>query len=304
MARVVKRKKEIPWHDIVRPDANDKKYLKKLNLHPIVIQELAQPSVRTKVERYNGYLFLVYQFGIYEPKEKVTRRSELDIIATHDQLITVRYNKLPFLKELHTQLETQPQLLSSKTTSISFQLTYQLIRHILHFSDRQLHHIGEKVDSISGRLFAGEEQKILKELSYIKRDVSEYRIIFKSQGPLLNSLVEAGKEFWGEESVPYVNELIGEHAKLVNQLEDYRAAIIDFEQTNTQILNARTAQIMKTFTVLAFSTFPLTLIAAILSIPTHANPIVGTPYDFWIIAGGMIAALAIMFTIFKGKRWL
>ncbi len=296
--------KHVRWTDIVKISSEDLGYLReKIKVHPIVLKELEEPSVRTKVERYDGYLFLVHQFGIYNPTEKVTQRTEIDFIITKNEVVTIRYEHLPFLEDLKNHLTEQGSD-RDEAFSSSFQLAYHIIQSILEFSHRQLLHIGQKVDEVSAELFAGHEQEVLKKISYLKRDTSEYRIIFRSQAPLFNSFLDVGKEFWGEKAAPYINDLIGDHIKITNQLEDYRAAIIDFEQTNMQLLNARVSGVMKTFTILAFSTFPLTLVAAVLSIPTTTRPIVGIPYDFWIITGTMAGALLVMFVIFKIKKWL
>ena len=52
---------------------------------------------------------------------------------------------------------------------------------------------------------------------YLKRDISEYRIIVKLQAPILLSLSTVGKQFWGDEADIYMNDLIGDHLKIVNQ---------------------------------------------------------------------------------------
>jgi Mg2+ and Co2+ transporter CorA len=247
---------------------------------------------------------MVCQFAVYNPLEKVSQKAEIDFIISNDEVVSIQYEPLEIIDEIKEQFKNKEPQEKAEICESSLTLTHYLIQSLLSYSVRQLHHIGKKVDEVSAQLFADREQEILRDLSYLKRDISEYRIIFRSQGPLFNSLLEAGTEFWGKESIPYINDLIADHAKIANLLEDYRMAVIDFEQTNTQLLNARTNQVVKTFTILAFSTFPLTLVAALLSIPTNTKPIIGMPNDFWIIVGTMGVALLTMFAIFKIKKWL
>ncbi len=61
---------------------------------------------------------------------------------------------------------------------------------------------------------------------------------------------------------------------------------------------------MKTLTVLAFIFLPLSFIAGLFGMNTTNNPIVGSPYDFWIIVGGMLTLAIFFFIYFKYKDWL
>ena len=62
--------------------------------------------------------------------------------------------------------------------------------------------------------------------------------------------------------------------------------------------------VMKTLTIMALVTFPLSLIAAIFGMNTRILPIVGKPNDFWIIMGIMLILKFVMFIYFKIRRML
>ena len=91
--------------------------------------------------------------------------------------------------------------------------------------------------------------------------------------------------------------------KVVNQLEDYREAISDFEDTNNQLMNLKINSVMKRFTSLSFLTFPFMLIAALFSMNTRGTPIVDNPYAFWIVLGIMVVGMVALVTYFRRKGW-
>jgi magnesium transporter len=70
------------------------------------------------------------------------------------------------------------------------------------------------------------------------------------------------------------------------------------------MLSTKQNEIMKIFTILAFVTLPLSLIAAVFGMNTTFIPIVGLPNDFWIIIGIMIITSLAMFAYFKYKKWI
>jgi len=61
---------------------------------------------------------------------------------------------------------------------------------------------------------------------------------------------------------------------------------------------------MKTLTIMAFVTFPLTLISSVFGMNTTYLPIVGVHGDFWIILGFMCTLAIVFFSYFKYKKWL
>ena len=172
---VIKGKK-IEWIDLFRPSEKEVEWLSKsFKFHPVIIKEIKDPSDHPLVEAYDGYLYLICQFPAYDETEKISRRSELDILVTKDHVITVSYERLTIIEELKTKLKEKD--FKEKTLQDTLHLTYQIIRDLLDFNQRQLQHIEEKVELIAEKLFKNQEQEILREISYIKRDLSEYRIL-------------------------------------------------------------------------------------------------------------------------------
>lgn len=290
----IEKNKRVQWIDIQKPTGKDLGWLKeKFKLHPIIVDELRESSARARVEHYDGYLYLIYYFPLYDEKEGASVRTEIDFVISKNAIATIHYEPLTgVLKDFDI----------SKNGS-SLELVYGLIEHLIKFEERQMRHVREKVEAIGREIFHDREKEVLEKITYLKRDISEYRIIVKLQAPILNSLLAVGKKFWGGDSEIYLNDLIGDHMKIVNQLEDYREAVSDFEDTNNQLMNLKINNVMKTFTALSFLTFPFVLFAALFSMRTQDTPIVNQPHAFWIIVGIMIVGMATLAVYFKTKKW-
>lgn len=294
---------KIRWIDIFQPQDKDIAWLKEhFDFHPIIIEELRESSARAKVETFDGYLYLIYHFPIYDGAEKISRRAEIDFLITKREVITVHYDVIEAYSDFKQSLGAP----ESRTAALdnTLKLTCDLLGHLINFNQRQLNHIEEKTESIASELFNDNEKELLKKISYLKRDLSEYQLIVRPQQHLFNSLLENGIDFWGAQSRVFLADLLGEYLKLLNRLDSYREAVMDFEATNNQLMNVKTNEIMKTFTVLAFSTFPLMLIAGIFSMKIVGVPFAGNPAGFWIVLGIMAIVVVAMFLFFKRKRWL
>jgi magnesium transporter len=291
----IEKNKHVQWIDIQKPKAKDLAWLKtKFKLHPVIVDELKGPSARAHVEQYDDYLYFIYYFPLYDEEDSASVRTEIDFIVTKDAVATIHYEPM-------TRVLDDFEL---GTTDSSFQLVYSLIQHLLNFQERQLRHIREKVETVGREIFHDKEREILEKITYLKRDISEYRIVVKLQEPILKSLLTKGKAFWhGADVEIYLSDLIGDHLKVMNQLEDYRDAVGDFEDTNNQLMNLKINTVMKTFTSLSFLTFPFMLIAALFSMNTRDTPIIDLPGAFYIILGVMLVGMVTLGVYFKNKKW-
>jgi len=297
-------KGKVRWVDIVNPGSQDIKWIRDTyGFHQVIIEELKGPSARAKVEFYGTYLYFIYYFPIFDEKERVSRRSEIDFLITKKDVITVRYEEITVLEELKRTLNPENRAMES-----TMRLLHVILETLLAFQNRQLNHIREKVEEISAEIFKDRERQrereLLAKISYVKRDISQYRLIVKPQKHTLESLSGIGCGFLGQDCQVYLGDLMGEHLKVIDQLEDYRQAVDDFETTNNQLINIKTTEVAKTFTIMAFLTFPLMLFAALFSMNTKNTPLVGHPNDFWIILSLMITAMAGMFAYFRSKDWI
>ncbi len=290
----IKKGKGVEWVDVEKPSEKDLAWLgKEYKLHPIIVDELRGPSARGRVEAYKDYLYFIYYFPIYDPSDEASTRTEIDFIIAKNSIATVHYDGLDGVMDGFdiTQCDS------------SLAVMYQIIEHLINFQERQLRHIREKVELVGREIFKDKEKEVLERITYVKRDVSEYRIVVRLQEPILRSLLAKGKKFWGDSAEIYLSDLMGDQLKVVNQLEDYREAISDFEDTNNQLMNLKINSVMKTFTSLSFLTFPFMLIAALFSMNTRGTPIINLPYSFWIILGIMIVGMVAMTVYFKRKGW-
>src|SRR5690348_604591 len=94
-------KNKVEWLDFQKPTKKDLDFLKKkFKFHDVILRELQEPSARSRVESYDNYLFLVYYFPIYDPKEQSSRRTEVDFLITKNAIITSHYEPFEFFKEL------------------------------------------------------------------------------------------------------------------------------------------------------------------------------------------------------------
>jgi magnesium transporter len=299
------KNKNITWIDIAKPTKQDIEFVAKQHkFHPIILDELLHVSAHSRVEIYDQYLYLTYHLPIYDSVMKTSRKAEIDCLITKNKIITVHYEELEPINNFTRNLTNN---LHFKETSMdnTGKLLYSIIEEIINFSMRQLRHIEENVTSLTQELFTGKEEAMLRKISYVKRDLLDYRIISRPQEILLKSLKETSIKFWGEGIVVYLSDLVGDHLKVIQHLENYQQTIESLEETNAQLLNAKTNSVMQKFNILAFLTIPMVIVIQLFAVDSF-NKLFGEN-DLKVFLASLIVVISvstISLIVFRNKKWL
>ncbi|MBI4132621.1 MAG: magnesium transporter CorA family protein [Candidatus Sungbacteria bacterium] len=297
--------RSLAWHHLHTPSAADLKWVRQhFHFHSMVLDELTQPTARPRVESYDDHLYLVLHFPLFDPRERKTHSAEVDFVFTKKELVTVAYESIPPLDDFFRKCSTEKScedLYASKTTA---HLLFYVLKELYAFALRELDHIQDNVNRIEEEIFSGREREVVEELSVVRRDIIDFRRAIKPQLMTLESLAEHGVVMFGPALQPFFNGLIGEFTKVWDLLENNKEALDALYDNNATLLEVKQNDTMKILTIMAFTTFPLMLFTALFSMDTIATPIIGSPYDFWIIVSIMLAATVSMFLFFKRKKWL
>lgn len=293
---------KITWIQLQNPSEKEVKELEGLfEIHPIIQEEIYRPSDRSKVEKYNDYVFAVYHLPIYNKKERTSYRAEIDFISTKDTLITVSYEKIEPLLEFNSKLKKDGGLRNKIQNPA--QLIYYILQEANVFSLRQLRHVEDKVKAVGTEIFKHPDQALLEEISYIKRDLLDFGIVAAAQKTTLESFLRVGTEFWGKNMEVYFSDLLGDFLKTHYLLENLRATIVSYSETVSQIFQFHTSNIVRRFSILGFLSFPLLLYATVTLQPQIAPTIFASPLEFWLIFALIIVIVVGLLMIFRKKGW-
>lgn len=299
--RTVKGK--VTWIDILKPNEADLAAIKKVhNFHPIILDELLHPSPRIRVEHFDSYLFIVYHFPEYNADLKTSQRTELDILITKDKIITIHYENIPELNTLFDQLSNDEVERKKILGTDSLVPMYQIFERAIAFSLRQLRHIEERVSFVGQEIFNTKGTELLRKISYIKRDILDYRLITHPQEKFFSNLHDIGIGFWGQKAKVYLSDLVNDNMPVHHNLDNYHQTIESLETTNAQLLDAETNATIKAFTVGAFL-ISIPLYFAFYSEFTYIHEIfASTPSRFWTTFIILHAIVISLWFIFKKRK--
>lgn len=298
--------KHITWIDIEKPTKDDINYLKdNFDFHPLILEEIPAPTLRSKVEEFPNYLYLVLHLPIYNRRTKENKPFEIDFLVTHSHIITSHLsNNFPHLTEFFKKLEKEESSRKHFMHQTTGHLLYYLINFLISACVPSLDHISQKIDHIELKIFKGRQKEMVEEISLTKRDLLDFRRIIKPQKTILESLLRRGPLFFGEYLRPYFEDLVGSNDQLWNQLENDKETLEALAQTNDSLLSYKLSETMKVLTIFATLLLPATLVTGLFGMNADNMPLVQSEFGFWIIISIILAMLSTFLIFFKKKKIL
>ncbi len=275
---------------------------KNCDLHPLVADELLRPTFRPKMEVYDSYIYLILHFPRFDARDS-SHGAEIDFIIGKDFFITTQYTRMPALEQFISECETDKRKLKQYLSSEG-ELLYYALSRLFEDSFRELEKMDKIISAMENIIFKERNRDYVEDISLLRREILDFRRTIHPQQSVLRSLEEEGKAFFGKDMQPYISRIIGDYLRIWHILENHKETVEALHETNESLLSLRTSEITKNLTIMAFVTFPLTLLAALFGMNTNVLPIVGQPHDFWIIVGIMLAGIAGMFVFFRWKKWI
>jgi magnesium transporter len=298
--------RDLIWVNLESPTADEiRTVMQEFDLHPIVGEELLINTSKPKVDLYKNYIYLILHFPTLSRNEKESHTGkEIDFVVGKNFIITTAYDTVEPLHNFSKIFEVNAILDKSEIGEHAGFIFYYMIKKLYRSMGQELDHIQASLHKIEGHIFNGESRKMVKDLSEIGHDLLDFKQAAKSHGEVLESFAVTGEKFFGSDFSYYLNDIISEYRKTYNAIENNRDFLTELRDTNNSLVSTQQNEVVKKFTVLAFLTLPLSLIASIFTIPTTHTPVVGNFGDFWIILATMIAVSICMFSYFKYKDWI
>lgn len=302
----------ITWVDVYNPSKDEVAALAdEYKLHPVLATELATHSPRSKVDVYEDCLYLILHFpicelcvGVNPDQQDISSSKEIDFVIGKKFVITTHYSPEPVLEEFAQILDLKSAHLRGKTDPHAGHLFYTIARQLYQALESDLLFINQNLRKAEANIFSGHEKETVKTLSNINRSLLDFRWSLKTHSDVLASFQVAGREFFGESFNYYLRAVTGEYEKIWNMLESSHETFSDLRSTNESLLSIKTNETMKTLTVLAFITLPLTLMGQIFGMSLQFIPFTAHPKGFWIVLAAMGVLAVIMVTIVRSKKWL
>jgi len=294
----------LTWLDVVNPTADEIRAIMDEAHIPISFtDDLTSMTPRTDTYWEKGAIKITLDFPIVK-RSDINHPHEVKFIATKNHLVTIRFEDIQSLEQFKKDFEVVSLLKHNSAKTTGGHLLCTLLLRMYKELDNKLDYLAGQLQQIDAALFDEREKEMVVEIAQVGQRLTAFRQAIGAHENALNELYTAiAKAFLKsyQADVVRINE---QYLHLLRRVDRQKQTLLELRETNNSLLTTKQNEVMKTLTIVAFTTFPLTLFASIFGMNSKNMPIIGHQNDFWIILGIMLAASIGFFAYFKYKKWI
>lgn len=292
------------WVDLESPTHEEVRALVvEFGLDAVTGEELLLPSHKSRVDVHDNYAYLVLHFPALRHTHK-TQEQEVDFIIGKEFIITTRYEMIDPLHKFSKVFEVNSTLDKSNFGDHAGFIFYYMLKKLYKAVEHEVEYIKDSLEDIEAHIYQGKEKEMVVSISLVGRSLLNLRQAIEPHRDVLRTFEADGTQLFGEQFKPYLRSLSNTYYRVHNHIMRQTESLRELRETNNSLLSTKQNEIMKVLTIMAFVTFPLTLITGIFGMNTLSTPLAEEPHGFWYIMMIMIGAGALMFLYFKKKKWL
>ena len=272
----------------------------RLNIHPLVQEDVLHVGQRPKAEDFEDIIFIVLKM--------LTRGSNDEIDMEHISLILGPNWVLSFQEEpgdIFNEIRTRLRKAKGRIRSLgSDYLCYRLIDTIVDHYFLLLDEIAEKVaaleEELEGSPTTDTQRKIYSlkhELLYMRKNIWPLREAVRELEQSESSLIT-------DEVRTFLSDVRDHTFQVVDSLDTYREMVSGMQDLYLSVISNRMNEVMKVLTIIATIFIPLTFIAGIYGMNFQFMPELGWRPAYFILLGVMLIIAAGMVVFFRRKKWL
>jgi magnesium transporter len=297
----------LTWLNIEEPtDAETAWLAEHHEFHPLDLEDvLSRRRQRSKIDEYDGYVFLVLHFPRFDKRTGRLQATELNVFVGPGLLITIPKEPLKPISALWSRCESRDDARYDFMSKGSGFLLYEIVDQMFDYCFPILDKIGFKLDSLEDAIFEGQSKELVRDISNVKQEIINYRKIIKPQRPTLRMLERAVQRYAPEDLEIYFDDIVDKNERIWDSLENYKEVAEALEATNESVIGHRLNDMLALLTIVSAIAAPLMLITGLYGMNLEWLPFAesGIPAFIGVIALMLLLGTAIVL-YFRRRKWL
>lgn len=283
--------------------AEVRKVMRELDLPSTLLIDATSTVPKNTVTRVDGTIKVTVDFPATKRLES-GHQLEVKFFISKGSLLTIQYEEMEGVDRFRRQFEVAKELQKKPDHVSGAHLFLSLMGHLYESSASKLDSLESKLADIEVEIFRSNEKQMVFEISEIGKKIIAFRHVIEGHEDIYEDLTPLFIDLFGKPFHDGMENLEHQFSIIERRANAQYQTMVALRETNSAMLNTKQNEIMKLFTVMAFTTFPLMLFSSMFGMNTENTPLVGHRFDFWIIVSIMVIATIGFFTYFKHKDWM
>jgi magnesium transporter len=270
------------------------------NLHPLLLEDIANTNQRSKFEDFGDYIFIVLKMLSYNDKNHALNIEQVSVIFGPHFVISFQEREGDVFNSVRERVRNGKSRIRKMGPDY---LAYALIDAVVDNYFIILEKLGEDIESLEEELVKNPISHTLQEIHKLKRELIFIR---KSVWPLrevINALERSESSLIQKTTFIYLRDVYDHTIQVIDTVETFRDMASGMLDTYLSSMSNRMNEVMKVLTIIATIFIPLTFIAGIYGMNFKYMPELQWQWGYYVVWGVMAVISIGMLLYFKNKKW-
>lgn len=270
-------------------------------LHPLVLEDIANTRQRPKIEEFDQYIFIAMKMVTLEPSQKRLRAEHVSIILGKSYVIS-------FLEDAGDVFAPVRQRIQSGKGRIrkmgADYLAYALMDAVVDNYFSVLEEIGDEIEGLEEEVVTSPSSETLKRIHRLKRELIFLRRAVWPMRETVNTLLRDESELVSAETRIFLRDLYDHTIHVIDTVETLRDIVAGMLEVYLSSVSNKLNQVMKVLTVMSSIFIPLTFVVGVYGMNFHYMPELQWHYGYPSVMIGMLALAVSLLVLFRRKGWM
>jgi magnesium transporter len=297
----VRHRRGVAWIGLYKPTEEEfASVAREYGLHPLAVEGPSKAPLRTKLERYDGTLFLVLKAARYLDESETVEFGEVDAFVGENFVVSVLRGEPAALVAVRGRLEGDPELLRRGPEAI----LYTIIKRVVDSYAPVVAGLENDIDEIETEVFSG-NAGVSRRIYELSREVIEFQRATEPLPAILDRLISGAEGPDVDAELQRYLHLVQDHAlRITERVEGFRQLLQNILSVNLTGASIAQNDQVKKISAWAAILFAPTLIGTVYGMNFHYMPELHWRYGYPFAMVLMVMVSVTLYLVFKRREWL
>ena len=297
----VRQRRGVAWIALYKPTEEEfGSVAREFGLHPLAVEDPIKAPLRTKLEHYEGTLFLVLKAARYLDESETVEFGEVDIFVGENFVVMVLRGEPAALAPMRERLEGEPELLRRGPEAI----LYAIIERVVDGYAPVVAGLENDIDEIETEVFSG-NAGVSRRIYELSREVIEFQ---RATGPLpdiIDRLISGGEAPEVDAELQKFLHIVHDRAlRITERAEGFRQLLQNILSVNLTGASIAQNDQVKKISAWAAILFAPTLIGTVYGMNFGKMPELHWTFGYPFAMVLMLMVSVTLYLVFKRRGWL
>jgi magnesium transporter len=274
---------------------------KHFDVHPLVLEDIANTAQRPKMEDFGDYIFVVFKMLRVDAGKDEVQVEQVSLILGPHFVISFQEMEGDVFNAIRDRIrQAKGRIRKMGADYLAYALMDAVVDNYFFILER----FGERIEGMESELVTNPVPETLQHIHTLKRELIFLR---KSVWPLretISGLQRAESDLITDAIQIYLRDVYDHTIQVMDTVESLRDMVSGMLDTHLSSVSNRMNEVMKVLTIIATIFIPITFIAGIYGMNFPYMPELGWRGAYFAVLGVMAGVTLAMVIYFRRKRWL